>query len=460
MTETLTNSIIPNNMLNLSPQNKNTVDVSKYTAFQRVTHQSSSRKLIRSIYILSGLIVIVLLLPWTQNIRNQGRLTTLRPEQRPQTVNTTISGKIAKWFVKDGDTIKRGDTILYLTEIKDEYFDPQLLGRTEKQLKNKELSVVSYGDKIEALDARIDALIQTSKLKLQQAKIKLIQAQLKIKSDSIEFHTAKLNLQIAEQQLDRFEKLYKEGLKSQTELETRKISLQRAQANLVAYQQKLLQSKNDIIDAKVEYNSLEAKYRDEISKAESDKFAALSSMYDAEVDVTKLQNKAANYSIRNGMYFILASQDGIITQTLSNGVGKIIKAGEAVATIMPANYDLVIEMFVRPMDLPLIQKGQKARIQFDGWPAIVFSGWPNSSYGTFGGVVYAIDNFANDEGKFRVLIAPDQKIKKWPQALRVGAGANSMVLLNDVAIGYELWRLINGFPPDFYMINTTPNKKK
>jgi hypothetical protein len=33
--------------------------------------------------------------------------------------------------------------------------------------------------------------------------------------------------------------------------------------------------------------------------------------------------------------------------------------------------------------LPLISKGAKIRIWFDGWPTIVFSGWPDMSYGTF-----------------------------------------------------------------------------
>jgi len=36
-----------------------------------------------------------------------------------------------------------------------------------------------------------------------------------------------------------------------------------------------------------------------------------------------------------------------------------------------------------------------------------------------------------------------------------------MVMLNDVKVGYELWRLINGFPPDFYaekQIDKKPGK--
>jgi hypothetical protein len=200
----------------------------------------------------------------------------------------------------------------------------------------------------------------------------------------------------------------------------------------------------------VEYQSIEAKYRDEIAKAESEKFTALSSLYDTEVDVIKLQNQAANYSIRNGMYNVLAPQYGYVTKVLSSGIGETIKQGESIATIMPEIYDLAVEMFVRPIDLPLLKKGQKVRVQFDGWPAIVFSGWPKTSFGTFGGEIFAIDNFAGEDGSFRVLVAPDMGQKTWPKALRVGGGARSMILLNEVLVGYELWRKINGFPPEYY----------
>ncbi|MDZ7846572.1 MAG: hypothetical protein U5L96_07280 [Owenweeksia sp.] len=96
---------------------------------------------------------------------------------------------------------------------------------------------------------------------------------------------------------------------------------------------------------------------------------------------------------------------------------------------MPANYELAVAMYVRPIDIPLIEKGQPVRIQFDGWPAIVFSGWPNTSYGTYGGRVIAIDNFTSRNGKFRILVQPDPEEASWPEALRIGGGTRNMLLL-------------------------------
>jgi pyruvate carboxylase len=106
-------------MLNLSPNNINNFDTKDLSALKRVEQKSSSKKLMRTIYGLFLAIFIITFLPWTQNIRSKGKVTTLRPEQRPQTINTVISGKIEKWFVKDGDIVKKGDTILFISEIKD-----------------------------------------------------------------------------------------------------------------------------------------------------------------------------------------------------------------------------------------------------------------------------------------------------------------------------------------------------
>ncbi|MEN9699168.1 MAG: hypothetical protein RLZZ301_366 [Bacteroidota bacterium] len=446
-------------MLNLTPSNQNPIAMDAFESLQGL--KSSSKPLRkRFVYGLLALLLIVLFLPWTQTIQADGTVSTLRPEQRPQEIQSLIAGRIEKWYVKDGDFVRKGDTILFISEIKESYFDPQLVGRSENQLKNKELSVRSYSDKVRSLDQRIDALIETGKLKLQQATLKIKQTQLKLSADSIEYSAGKLNYQVAKEQFERFEKLHKEGLKSLTELETRKVAQQRAQASMLQAQQKWMQSRNEISDARMELNAIETKFQDEVAKAESDKFTALSSMYEAEVEVSKLQSQVTNYSIRNGMYYVLAPQDGRIACTLTAGLGQTVKAGSQIASIMPSRYDHAVELFVRPMDMPLVHPGQVVRLQFDGWPALVFSGWPNSSLGSFPAKVLAIDQFTTDNGMFRLLVVPVKGQKSWPKALRVGGGAKGIMLLKTVPVWYEFWRVINGFPPDFYTKKTKSSKQK
>ncbi|MEP1953869.1 MAG: biotin attachment protein, partial [Algoriphagus sp.] len=83
-------------------------------------------------------------------------------------------------------------------------------------------------------------------------------------------------------------------------------------------------------------------------------------------------------------------------------------------------------------------------------PAIVFTGWPQLSNGTFGGVIVAIDQFAGSNNQFRVLVAEDPEEEAWPEVLRVGSGADGIAMLNDVPVWYEIWRQLNGFPADYY----------
>lgn len=448
-------------MLNITHNTiKHKEELNQFNSFKKLAKRNTSRTLLNTFYILGALFFILLFLPWTQNIKSTANVTALKPNQRPQTIQSVIPGKIEKWFVQEGQFVKKGDTILFISEIKEEYLDPNLVANTEQQIKSKEFTVSSYMEKVKANDIQIDALISTRKLKYEQAENKLIQAKLKVKSDSVDLSAMQLNYNVAKQQLERMEELYKQGLKSLTDLESRKIKLQETESKLISQENKLISSKNEVINATIELQSINADYRDKIAKTESEKFATLSNLYDAEATVTKLQNQYVNYSIRSGLYYITAPQDGYITKAIQSGIGETIKEGTELISIMPADFELAVEMYVYPMDIPLLKINQHVQIQFDGWPAIIFSGWPGVSYGTFGGKIVAIDNFISNNGKYRVLVSKDDGYKDWPKEIRLGAGAKTITLLNDVPIWYELWRQINGFPADYYHSKKEADEKK
>lgn len=430
------------------------------TKTQQYFHDNEGRKINRWIYFVLLVVIAAFFLPWTQNIRGRGMLTSLNPSQRPQTIHSVIAGRIEKWFVGEGDLVRKGDTIMFITEIKDEYFDPDLLENTMEQITSKEGSVKAYTDKINALDSQIDALLTNQDIKLQQGRNKLKQSYLKIQTDSIELITARQNLKIAEEQLARYEELLSKDLISKTELESRRVTKQNATAKSIDSENKLLVARNELLNVRAELQGIESDYRDKIAKAESEKFASMSSMFDAEAQVSKLQTQYANYDVRSGYYYITAPQDGYITKAVHTGIGETIKAGDAIVSVMPAKYDLAVEMQIEPMDLPLISVGSQVRFIFDGWPAFVFSGWPDAFYGTFAGKVYAIDNFTGPDGKYRALVVPDSTDHPWPTALRVGTGAEGIALLNEVPVWYELWRNFNGFPPNFYKSQATDAEKK
>ena len=92
-----------------------------FTSYEHIYNQDKKNRIGFWFSILMVIIVILLFLPWTQNIRARGTVTTLRQEQRPQQVNSIIGGRVDKWYVKEGDHVNKGDTIVMLSEIKADY---------------------------------------------------------------------------------------------------------------------------------------------------------------------------------------------------------------------------------------------------------------------------------------------------------------------------------------------------
>jgi multidrug resistance efflux pump len=189
-----------------------------------------------------------------------------------------------------------------------------------------------------------------------------------------------------------------------------------------------LSSKRDFEESKIEYKKL-------LSAVES----ATSELAEVEIKLSRQQNQ-----------IIYAPKNGIILKVLAGDSATLVKSGDKLATFAPKLTDPIIELYVGGNDIPLINIGRKVRLQFEGWPIVQFSGWPSVAIGTFGGEVYSVDSSVSENGKFRILIKKPED-EKWPEYkfLRHGAKAYGWVLLNKVSLGYEIWRQINSFPPNF-----------
>lgn len=431
--------------------------VSSFSKVYRANRVSNIRKWFLGILVGMGLI---LLLPWTQNIRTRGDVTALRQEQRPQELNTIIAGRIVKWNVKEGDFVKKGDTIAVLAEIKDDYLDPALLNRTEEQLESKKTAVESYRSKVQTVDAQIKALENSLSLKVSEIQNKIYQQRQKITADSMDMLAAQNDYNFKQVQFKRQKALYDSGLVSLLQLEQRNQAFQDAQAKRTSAEIKFGNSKQEMIRLQLELNGEQQQYLEKISKASGDRYQSLSQIATGAGEIAKLENQYTNYNIRSGQYYIKAPQDGQVVRARKSGLNEIVKEGEMLVEIVPANPQLAVELYVKPVDLPLVDTGQRVRFIFDGFPAIVFSGWPQASYGTFSGKVVVVENGLNDNGLFRVLVVEDPNEKPWPKELKMGTGASGFALLKDVPIWYELWRNINGFPPEYYKTSKASEKTK
>ncbi|MBL6730483.1 MAG: HlyD family efflux transporter periplasmic adaptor subunit [Bacteroidia bacterium] len=437
-------------MLNIS---KNTfqgkIPELEYQSIKEIKNNLTKKIFLRLVIGFFISLLIILFLPWTQNIQSSGLVTALRPDQRPQTIQNIIPGKIEKWYVQEGDLVDKGDTILYITEIKTEYFDPNLIERTMEQVQAKASVIDAFENKLKALDNQIHSLNDLQILKMKTIDNKVKQAKFEVSTDSAAWKAAEINYTIAAQRLERQEDMYDQGLISLTDLETRRLKLQESKANSIEKENKYGLSVNKYINTLIEQDQVVSEFAEKISNIKSQRGSAGSELYQGLGEMAKMKNQLSNFELRQAFNYVLAPRRGFVTQAIQAGIGENIKENTPIVTIVPKNWKKAVEVYVDPIDLPLISKGDKMMFLFDGWPSIVFSGWPELTYGTFPGIVRAIDFNISENGKYRILVE-ESNDKKWPDDIRIGSGARGFALLKRVPVWYELWRQLNGFPPDYY----------
>jgi len=174
---------------------------------------------------------------------------------------------------------------------------------------------------------------------------------------------------------------------------------------------------------------------------------ARSKLAAAEASITQAQTRLARQSRQTKV----APETGVITQLMSAGPATNVSKGDILARFIPSEVERAVLVKVNGLDAPLVQPGRKVRLQFDGWPVFQFSGWPATAVGTFGGEVYFIEPVANADGSFNVWIKQDPASEDWPNSefVRLGSQARAWILLEEVRLGYEIWRQLNNFPPDY-----------
>lgn len=334
-------------------------DFTKFTKIQGIEIPGIFPRLTTILIILFIFAVCCMFLPWIQTSSGYGTITTLQPQDRLQQITAPVSGRIVKWYVRDGSRIKAGDKIVEISDI-----DPQNIERI-----NNEIS---------ATRERLEA--------------------------------ASIATALALKNYNRQKRLFENGLTSRREMESANITYQKSLGDQKYYQTLLIKSQ-----------------------------AALR---------------------RQENQLITSTRDGYITNTLSSSDSMIVKAGDSLATFVPDAQDIAVELYISGKDIPLVRVGQHVRLIFDGWPSIQFSGWPSVSIGTFPGIVMAVDYAASKNGLFRVLVMPDNKSGiEWPNKvyLRLGTKTFGYIQMNQVHLGFDLWRQLNGFP---ISINNNQNSIK
>jgi membrane fusion protein, adhesin transport system len=427
-----------------------------------------ARRLSRIVLIALVVLPFVLaFVPWTQTVHGLGKAIAFNPVQRPQFVVSPIEGRIKKWYVVEGQRVTAGELIVEMVDN-----DPNL----ELRLLDEERAILdrlrAAEGRVRDIEARIRNLNNSRQLAIDVQTSILRQDQSRVQAAEQEQIEAQAALDAANPQFQRQKELFesKQGsLVSKRDVEVAQQALETASA-------KLRQAEARVKLAKAG----EKAATDNLSKVDADTAAMINlenaSQRTAEADVASVKRDKAQIEVRiarQRAQYVDAPVDGVVFRLLANAEqgGALVRPGERLAilvpdikvdetAIRPANAGdlpltsksypgIVAELQIDGNDLPLVQPGDKVRLQFEGWPAAQFVGWPSVAVGTFGGKVYLIDPTADDKGRFRILVEPDPNDQPWPsqQYLRQGVRGQGWILLERVTLGWELWRQVNGFPP-------------
>jgi len=273
-------------MLNLSKQRVlDNVKSMNLSALERVDLPNGQYLFRWWLFIGAILVVIICFMPWTQNFRAKGTVTSLGAADRPQSVHATIPGRIEAWHLFEGDTVQLGDTIARLSEIKSDYFDPELVERTASMREAKSNSAEGYQAKAGALERQILTLRKELDLKLKQGRNKLDQSRLYVETLAADLSQQEVQVAIAAYQESRTDSLYRRGLKSLSASEAKVLKTREARAKLTALQNKLDQAKTEVTQTELRLAAIEPEYQGKIAKAQSDRQSALTQYYTSIGDV-------------------------------------------------------------------------------------------------------------------------------------------------------------------------------
>ncbi|QIV95415.1 CusB/HlyD membrane fusion family barrel-sandwich protein [Allofrancisella inopinata] len=85
-----------------------------------------------------GIVTFLAMIPWQQTVDGYGEVTTRSPSDRQQNISAPIGGRLGKWYVVEGDFVKKGDPIVEVLDL-----DPEVVSRLEEEKEAIELGIKS-----------------------------------------------------------------------------------------------------------------------------------------------------------------------------------------------------------------------------------------------------------------------------------------------------------------------------
>jgi multidrug efflux pump subunit AcrA (membrane-fusion protein) len=391
--------------------------------------------------------------PWQQSVTGTGRVIAYAPLERQQAIETPIAGRVVEWHVEEGEHVQEGQLLAVISDN-----DPELIDRLERARSSTETRLSTAKDGVNVVLQQIIALEAAQTAALSAAASRIDMALDRLTAAEQARDAAVAGKRAADLNLERQKSLAEAGLTSTRNLELAELAAETADADLERARASLRAADGEIRALRAERRRVEADTAADIEKARASLQSIKSDVGKYEADLADREVEVA----RQHTMRITAPRPGAVLRLLAKQGGEFVAAGDPIVILVPETDARAVEIWVDGNDVPLVSPGRVVRLQFEGWPAVQFVGWPSVAVGTFAGEVAFVDATDDGHGHFRIVVIPtggDAEDEQWPDGrfLRQGVQANAWILLDNVRLGFEMWRQWNGLPPAIRTAPATPD---
>lgn len=402
-----------------------------------------TRSFVHRIWLFSLLLllffIVILFLPWQQTITGEGTVIAYNPSERVQEISAPIDGFIENFYVTEDEHVQKGTKLFEMIDPDKEYKSCvyKMKSDFEQQNQNTENELIT-------LKKNKSSLFEQKQIRTELYDKRYAQAKEQLKMLHVRYTAQQKSFEVDKKQFLRIEQLYNQKIESKRSYEQAEKSYIQSKAQMEKLQIDIKVQKRNLTIIQEEKKQFLEEIETQIRTLENTMLTVQTRLNILKRDYEQHLSTIARYETS----MVLSEKEGYVMRILQNDKNTYVKKGVPVMRFSPEVTTRSVLLKISDFNMPLIQEGLSVRIRFHGWPVLHIPGWPAIKFGTFGGIIKKIDPILHEPGIYYAYIVEDPN-EPWPpqKRLRVGTNTTVWVALNKVSIWYELWRLMNAFPP-------------
>ena len=399
--------------------------------------------------VYSAALIGVLMLAWAawaqvdKVVRTQGRIV---PSVKPQMIQHLEGGIVSKVFVREGDVVAKGASLVAVSDLMASSSRGEkrarlngLMARSarlEAEAEGASRVVWPQGvtttapevrNENDAFMARQDKLRQSTRVLQEQA------AQKRQEANEMEARRKGLaaEAEVAKQQLNLVNNMMARNAASQFELLEAKARVERLSTQSREAETAIPRIASAAQELQARMAEAQAQFRSE----------ARSALTETKVELQRLQEDMRTEDDRVTRTVVTAPVAGTVNKLLANTVGGVIRPGETLLELTPADGAVVIEARATPAERGTLQVGQRAVVRVAAFDYTVFGTLPAKV------TEISADSLADERGEryFRIgLLVDPASQQKFGQPLTPGSSVTADLVTGQRTVAQYLLSPLRG----------------